>query len=153
MVATAIAMVHDDLLPSNFIDYSLHSNHIIETPLFISHWIYRAHSRFHWHEQYNQGQRIFDYNSYSNNNKKINDNQNVYICATEDPTKWVQRTILSNHATATVTPTSTSPPTAPSSLQQQQQHLTKSLMEPHEDAWMTELRNVVCPRIRLQMKT
>ena len=110
MVATAIAMVHDDLSPSNFIDYSLHPNHIIETPLFISHWIYRAHSRFHWHEQYNQGQRIFDYNSYSNNNKKINDDPNVYICATEDPTKWVQRTILSNHATATVTPTSTSPP-------------------------------------------
>jgi hypothetical protein len=158
MVATAIAMVHE-LLPTNFIDYSTHPNHIIETPLYPSDLVYRAHSRFHWHEQYNQGQRIFDYNSCRRKNTKDHkgEDQNLYICATEDPTNWMQRTILSNHA-ATARSSILTSTTASS-----HQHMPKPFMDGHDndydddvvdddDPWMSELRNVICPRIQQQMQ-
>ncbi len=119
MVATAIAMVHE-WLPSNFLDYSINSNHIVETPMFPANLVYRAHSRFHWHEQYNQGRRIFDFNAIIRNSSHPH-SDDVYITATEDPAKWMRRTIMSARTTSTPQP------------------------------WMSELQNVVCPRIREQM--
>ena len=127
MVATAIAMVHE-WLPSDFLDYSINSNHIIETPLFPANLVYRAHSRFHWHEQYNQGRRIFDYNAIirSRSHPDHQQSDDVYITATEDPAKWMQRTIMASK--------------------------TAFIQQP---AWISDLQNVVCPRIRehMQMQT
>lgn len=84
MVGTAVAVVHG-WLPDNFIEISMDRTKIIETVLAPSNFLFRAGVRFHFAEQYYNGQTLLRA-------------EGVHRLHNEDPVEWMQQQVLASSA-------------------------------------------------------
>jgi tRNA U38,U39,U40 pseudouridine synthase TruA len=142
IMGAAIAMAHE-WLPHDYITATTSKRSIVETPLAPPEYLYRAASRFHFDEMAVQGRRIFDEStscSDDNNNVDQEDVQEVALYKfTNDTVRWMQGKLMADSTTC-----------KGSSIRTRRREMDSS--DNGLAPWLTELRDVVAPRIRAQLR-
>jgi tRNA U38,U39,U40 pseudouridine synthase TruA len=144
IMGAAIAMAHE-WLPHDYITATTSKRSIVETPLAPPEYLYRAASRFHFDEMALQGRRIFDEStSCSDDNNTIHEEDEEEVALykfTNDTVRWMQGKLMADSTTRTG---------SSSSIRTRRREMDSS--DNGRTPWLTELRDVVAPRIRAQLR-